>query len=171
MKSLLTGLACCSLILAPMFAQAETVRTTAAKKPAINDVALSEAGTLQGRAVDGQGKPLDGAKVSVRQNSEVVATAVTDADGKFAVAGLGTGIYELQAGQGQGLVRAWDTHIAPPAAKNNVLIVSGATARTQSGLFCDPLDTITLGLAITGTALGAAALADDGGETQVIVSP
>ncbi|WP_339743300.1 carboxypeptidase-like regulatory domain-containing protein [uncultured Rubinisphaera sp.] len=170
MKNLLTGFACLSLVLAPIFStQAEVARTTKTKS-AVSDIALSNGGALNGKAVTGQGQALEGAKVSVRRNNEVVATTVTDAEGKFTVAGLDTGIYELQAGQGKGVVRAWEGSVAPPTSKNNVLIVSGATTRGQSGLFVDPLDTITLGLSITGVALGAAALSDDGGDTY-IVSP
>ncbi|HBN77517.1 MAG TPA: hypothetical protein DD473_17250 [Planctomycetaceae bacterium] len=170
MKNLLTGFACLSLVLAPIFStQAEVARTTKTKS-AVSDIALSNGGALNGKAVTGQGQALNGAKVSVRRNNEVVATTVTDADGKFTVAGLDTGIYELQAGEGKGVVRAWEGSVAPPTSKSNVLIVSGATTtRAQSGLFVDPLDTITLGLSITGVALGAAALSQD--NETIIVSP
>ncbi|MCA8988647.1 MAG: carboxypeptidase regulatory-like domain-containing protein [Planctomycetaceae bacterium] len=170
MKTLMSGSLCLAMILAPVLsASADTVRPVK-QQTAVSDVTLSDAGTLNGKAVDGQGKPLQGTKVSIRKNQEVVATVVTDEEGKFQVSGLDTGIYELQAGQGKGVIRAWNDNVAPPTSKKNILIVSGATARGQSGLFVDPLQTTTLILSVTGVALGAAALSDNG-ETRIIVSP
>jgi len=169
MKKLITGFACLCLALAPAMQVSAHAAESKQNASQINDIALSSHGTLKGQAVDGQGQPLSGAKVNVLQNNKVVATAVTSQEGKFEVAGLSTGIYEVQAGQGKGVLRAWDSQVAPPTAKHNVLIVSGATTRAQAGLFVDPLDTITLGLAITGTALGAVALSED--NETIIVSP
>ncbi|WP_237228989.1 carboxypeptidase-like regulatory domain-containing protein [Rubinisphaera sp. JC750] len=169
MKKLITGFACLCLAFAPAMQAGIQAAESKQNQSQINDVALSSHGTLKGQAVDGQGQPLTGAKVNVLQNKKVVGSAVTTQEGKFEVTGLSTGIYEVQAGQGKGMLRAWDSQVAPPTAKHNVLIVSGATTRAQAGLFIDPLDTITLGLAITGTALGAAALAKD--NETIIVSP
>lgn len=162
MKKLFCLFACLSLVFSPVVQTVAQAQNAAKQVNQINDIALGSAGTLKGRAVDGQGTPLNAAKVTVSRNSQVVATAVTEEDGSFAVTGLTTGVYDLQAGQGRGTLRAWDANAAPPSAKKDVLIVSGATSRAQSGLFVDPTQTITLGLAITGTVLGAVALSESG---------
>lgn len=169
MKNLLAGLTCCAMMLAPALQMSAQSAEPAQKVNQIHDVALGTNGTMRGMAVNGQGQPLSAAKVNVLRNNEVVSTTVTSAEGKFEVAGLSTGIYEVQAGQGRGTVRVWEGAVAPPTAKHNVLVVSGAAARAQAGLMVDPLDTVTLGLAITGTALGAIALSED--NETIIVSP
>ncbi|MCA8983779.1 MAG: carboxypeptidase-like regulatory domain-containing protein [Planctomycetaceae bacterium] len=169
MKKLFTGFACLCLLLAPVMQVNAQAAESARKVSQISDIALNTQGQLKGMAVDGQGSPLEGAKVKVIRNNEVVATTVTSREGKFEVSGLSTGIYEIQAGQGGGSLRVWENAVAPPTAKHNLLIVSGATTRAQAGLFLDPLDTITLGLAITGVALGAAALAEE--NKTIIVTP
>lgn len=162
MKKLFCLFACLSLVFSPVVQTAVQAENTAKQVNQISDIALGSEGTLKGRAVDGQGTPLNAAKVTVSRNSQVVATVVTAEDGSFAVTGLSTGVYDLRAGQGGGTLRAWDATAAPPSAKKDVLIVSGPVSRAQSGLFVDPAQTITLGLALTGTVLGAVALSDSG---------
>lgn len=162
MKTFFTGCLCACLLLAPAMQTSARATEEAAKKVAnIHDFALDAQGLLKGKVVTGEGTPLAGAKVTVTRNLEVVATTVTERDGSFEVAGLSTGVYEIQAGEGRGSVRVWEQRVAPPTAKSNLMIVSGTPTRAQAGLFLDPLNTITLGLAITGVALGAAALAKE----------
>lgn len=171
MKKWITGCACFCMMLAPIVQMNVQATETVKKVAAISDVALSAQGTLKGRAVNGQGEPLNAAEVKVSRNNQVVATAITNEQGHFEVAGLSTGVYEMQAGQGRGSIRVWEGNVAPPTAKENVLIVSGLTSRAQSGLLVDPAQTVTLGLAVTGVVLGAVALSE-GNETKIIyVSP
>jgi len=166
MKILYTGLTCLVLVLAPVLSVQVQAVDQKQKAPLTNDVSLTSAGTLKGKAITGQGEPLASAQVKVLKNNEVVASAITAKDGQFEVAGLSTGIYEVQAGQGKGTVRVWEKQVAPPTARQDILVVSGATARGQMGLFVDPMNTVTLGLAITGVTLGAIALSE-GGETII----
>lgn len=172
MRNFVSVFACLGLILAPAFQTALQANETAKQAAAISNIALGAQGTLKGRAVDGQGKPLSGAKVTVSRDGQVVTTVVTTEEGHFQISGLTTGLYGLQAGQGQGTLRVWEQSIAPPSAKKDVLIVSGAVARAQGGLAVDPAQTVTLGLAVTGVVLGAVALSDDSTTTIIVpVSP
>lgn len=168
MKPFMAGLVCLGLFLTPALHAKAEVKQSGKKVATIPDVTLSTTGTLQGLVVDAQGKSLGGAQVTVLQGDKKMATAVTDRDGKFQVANLTTGIYEIQAGQGRGVVRAWAGKSAPPSAKSRVLLVSGKTTRAQSGLLGQPrvIDYAILGAAITGAVLAGT----NDGDT-IIVSP
>ena len=162
MKTIYASLTCLVLVLAPVLPVHVQALETKQKAAQSNDVALTSAGLLKGKAVNGQGEPLAAAQVKVLRNNEVVATAITAQDGQFEVAGLTTGLYDVQAGQGKGSVRIWEHQVAPPTARQDILMVSGPVARGQMGLFADPMSTLTLGLAITGVTLGAIALSESG---------
>jgi len=166
LKSALAGLACLGMAI-PSNVTAEGAKTNQiASKVQIADVALSN-GVMSGKVVDSQGQQISGSVVKVSLGSKVVASAVTNAEGEFAVGDLKSGLYQVSTGETQSVVRLWDGQVAPPAAKSNVLIVQGSTLRAQCK---DTFDYVILGTAITGVALGGAALAQDDGDT-IIVSP
>lgn len=169
MKLFITGLACLGLFLAPAVQAQAEVKQNKKKSAPIHDVTLNQSGVLQGLVVDAQGKALGGAQVSVLRDNKKVTTIVSDREGNFEVANLSTGIYELKAGQGQGVVRVWADKVAPPSAKSRVLLVNGVTARAQGGLFEQPrvIDYAILGTAITGAVLAG----NIDGDTTIIVSP
>jgi hypothetical protein len=99
---------------------------------AISDVSLGEAGTLYGQVVDGQGVPMAKATVLVRSYGREPVQAVTDAEGRFSVAGLQGGTYEVASGGGSAAFRLWTAAASPPAANRQVLIVAGdSVARGQ----------------------------------------
>lgn len=58
--------------------------------------AQSTGARIEGRVTDGQGGVLPGASVSLVQNTKVVATAVTDAGGRYTLASVARGAYELR---------------------------------------------------------------------------
>ncbi len=96
-------------------------------QPPVADVALADGGTLHGQVLDLQGAGVAGVPVSLRtQNRDVTATT-TAADGRFAVPNLQGGVYQVAAGQGQGIYRLWTAGTAPPSAHN------GAIVYTQNG--------------------------------------
>ena len=169
MKLFITGLACLGLFLAPALQAKAKVKQNKKTAP-VHDVTLNDSGALQGLVVDAQGKSLGGAQVAVLRDNKKVTTVVADREGKFEIANLSTGIYELKAGQGQGVVRVWASKVAPPSAKSRVLLVNGATARAQAGLFEQPrvIDYAILGAAITAAVLAGTS---DGDTTTIIVSP
>jgi len=134
------------------------------------DVALHAGGVLHGNLVDAQGAPMAGRDVSVWQQEEVVAVAKTDGDGRFVIRGLQGGVYRIESERGAGLYRAWAANTAPPAAEQQVLLVSGENV-VRGQYFFDgtmmPGNTvmhiINLGFGITGTTLGVIAVAQNSG--------
>ncbi|MBN1394211.1 MAG: carboxypeptidase regulatory-like domain-containing protein [Pirellulales bacterium] len=86
------------------------------------DVALTDGGVLQGQVVDLQGKGVSGVPVLVKlQNQEIVKTTTAEG-GRFSVKGLRGGVYQLAAGQGQGVFRMWAVNTAPPSAQKNAIV-------------------------------------------------
>lgn len=118
----------CGGILIPMSASAAEPAPRATKPAAprsiVSDVTLTEKGSLAGKVVDGQGRPLDGAKVVVRQGNRDVAKTMTDKTGSFSVPNVKGGVYQIAAGEGTGTYRVWTANAAPPSAKPGALVVS-----------------------------------------------
>ncbi len=104
------------------------------QKSAIVDVALLEGGRLQGQVVDAQGAPIAATPVAVRFEGRDVATATTNAQGYFAVAGLHGGTFEVAAAGSQGVYRLWSPNTAPPSSNAGVLVVAGQEV-TRGQLF------------------------------------
>ncbi len=99
----------------------------------VKDVALQNGGVLRGYVVDAQGKGLEREAVRVAANGTVVATSSTDANGHFAVAGLSTGVYQVQTATTSDTYRVWDANVAPPAAMQGAMLVDNSeTVRGQS---------------------------------------
>lgn len=155
LKAAAVSMACLGFIIpnGQVFA-AGTAKVAKKNVKAPADVALQEGGVLTGLVINQQQKPIDGAVVSIRQGNREVAKTVTNKQGKFKVANLKGGVYEVASANGTGLYRAWAAKTAPPKARNNALVVSGAqVVRGQFG----GLDIITLtvlGASITGAVLG-----------------
>ena len=104
------------------------IRAEEAAKTTISDIALGDGGVARGIVVDGQGRPVDGASVSIKTDAKVVATVVTDDKGEFSVREIRGGVHEVHAPQGAAVFRFWTAKAAPPAAKNRITIVSDAKA-------------------------------------------
>ena len=92
--------------------------------PAVTDVSLSANGSLSGRVVDSQGQALEGAAVVVRQGEKNIAKTVTNKDGAFQVNELRNGVYEVVAANQLQVCRLWNERTAPPAARDQVLLVA-----------------------------------------------
>ena len=104
------------------FAQAPSTPTTP-PTPAVVDIALADGGVLHGQLVDLQNRSVANVPVSVRTQDQEVARAITTNDGHFTVQGLrGNRVYQVAAGQGQGVYRLWTANAAPPSAQNNALV-------------------------------------------------
>lgn len=102
-------------------------RTLAPSPAGISDIALQENGQLKGRVLDTQGAPVLGVPVAVAQQGRVIAVTKTDNAGRFAIAGLKGGVFEVVTTQGGGAYRLWAPRTAPPAAQTNALIINGDT--------------------------------------------
>jgi hypothetical protein len=123
-------------------------------KPAIADVVLNESGDLEGAVVSTEaGKPVDGALVTLSKQGKAVAKTTTNENGKFELASVKSGVYELKAGPTTKAVRVWNVDAAPPAASDEATLVVGATVRGQE--YSDPyyemggVDFFTLGTLVT----------------------
>lgn len=98
------------------------------------DIGLQADGAFAGRVVDHTGTAANHAEVIVRQGSKEVARTTTDAQGRFAVKGLRGGVYEVASGKTVGTYRVWQSEVAPPAAKEQALLILGENgARGQFG--------------------------------------
>jgi len=134
----MVGLACLGLLLPPFLPEAAVAGQEAdiqqgSQVPA-RDVALQDGGTLVGQVVDGQGNPLAGARVTVRQMDREVAVTAADAQGQFAVRGLRGGQYQIVAGGSAAAYRLWAPNTSPPAAQPRAILVAGPTqVRGQYG--------------------------------------
>ena len=105
-----------------------------APMPIVHDVMLHDGGTLYGQVLNGEGIPMVGVPVNVRSGQQQVATVGTDDQGRFQVANLQGGLYQIGAEQGDGLYRLWAPNTAPPVAQPAATLVSGANVfRGQGG--------------------------------------
>jgi len=93
--------------------------------PRVIDVALYDGGLLLGQVVTPEGLPVPNTAVTVVSGDQVLGTATTDAQGRFALRGLKGGVYRLNAANGTGMYRLWAARTAPPGAQDSTLIVSG----------------------------------------------
>jgi hypothetical protein len=107
----------------------------AAALPQIADVALAPGGMLHGQVVDSSGAGLAGITVSIRQQNQVVAQATSDATGRFAVAGMPGGIFQMTTEHTGASYRLWAPTTSPPSARPAALLVHDtAVVRGQSKL-------------------------------------
>jgi hypothetical protein len=124
---------------------------TAPIAPAVSDLALGPQGTLKGQVVDGQGRGLDGASVSIRQDGQEVAKTLTNRDGFFSATNLRGGTYEIVTGQSRSAYRVWTAQMAPPAARDQALIVAQAPLVRGQYMGPNPALLAALALGITAT--------------------
>jgi hypothetical protein len=102
--------------------------------PLAVDVALAKGGTLVGQACDASAVPVAGRTVIVSQQGREVARTYTDSRGRFALANLAGGVYEVRCDGGAALCRLWAPLTAPPAAQPTLLLtVGGELALGQCG--------------------------------------
>jgi Carboxypeptidase regulatory-like domain len=106
-------------------ARAPAAAVPARQAPVVVDVSLANGGVLTGQVVDAQGQPLAGTPVAVRSAQGMVTWGTTDRGGRFQLAGLGGGLYEVSAAQRSGAFRLWANNSSPPSAVKQVMLVAG----------------------------------------------
>lgn len=99
-----------------------------------SDIALHDNDTIHGQVVDAQGAALAKELVTIYRGEEEIAQTQTDSTGKFSVAGMKGGVYQVAAAGHQGVYRLWAPRTAPPAAQQGLMVVSqGNVVRGQQG--------------------------------------
>jgi len=123
--------------------------------PAVVDIAMADGGVLHGQLIDLRGGNPVGVPVSVKaQNKEIVRTT-TVKDGRFTVQGLRGGVYQVAAGQGQGVYRLWTAKAAPPSAqKNAIVFTQGLFGGAPKMLLANPV--VVAGVVATAVAVPVA---------------
>lgn len=109
-------------------------QTLQAAGPVIGDIALQPGGVLNGQVLNEQAVVQGQAKVAVVYKGKPLTVTETDKEGRFVLAGLEPGVYELHLAQGGGVFRVWAPRTAPPAAEQGVLLVQDSrVVRLQNG--------------------------------------
>lgn len=101
---------------------------------ALTDVALDSERTLSGQVISSSGAPIGNSAVWAVQRGEVIATAVTDENGWFTLAGMKGGVYQIETANGASSVRVWTSDSAPPAARASALVVSDEQVARGQGI-------------------------------------
>lgn len=103
-----------------------------------SDYLLGQEGLLRGILADRDGKPVSGLPVFVLHENRVIAVAVSDEKGDFAVQGLKNGQHAVKLGHSQQSVRFWNNATAPPAAQARMaVVVDEEIVRSQSNEYCE----------------------------------
>jgi hypothetical protein len=123
--------------------------------PAVIDVAMADGGVLHGQVVDLRGGNATGVPVSVRSQDKEIAQTTTAKDGRFSVQGLRGGVYQVAAGEGQGVYRVWTAKAAPPSAQKNAIVYTqGVLGGGPKMLLANPL--VIAGIVATAIAVPVA---------------
>lgn len=118
-------------LLVPQFALGATPGQI---RSAVRDIQLQQGGSLQGQLLTMTGQGKAHAKMALVDRKGDVRRVETDAAGKFRLAGLRGGAYQLIVADGSVPVRVWAEGTAPPHAQNELLVLdSNMTARGQEG--------------------------------------
>jgi hypothetical protein len=122
----------------------------------VRDVALTAEGAFQGQFIGQDGLPVSAAAVVVRSEGEAVAESMTDVEGRFEIAGLQPGVYDVSVGSTTETIRVWSNEAAPPTAATGALMAQDVV-RAQYGA-----DYGTMGVVfgIIGIGLATAALVE-----------
>jgi hypothetical protein len=114
-------------VLLPQAAQAAATQLARASSSAVRDVALRDGGRLTGQVLDAAGAPVADTAVAVVDRGQVLASARTTADGRFAITGVQAGVCEVATTNGVTVCRLWAPRTAPPAAQQDALVIHGNT--------------------------------------------
>lgn len=116
----------------------------ASVSPRICDVALGPQGRLAGTVSDQNGNPWVGTVTVTGHGSGHSRQVRSSAAGQFAVEGISAGVYRVATDEVAVVCRCWDAGTAPPAATQEVFLVSGETVHRGQRplaemLFCPPV--------------------------------
>lgn len=120
-------------------------RSTATHSAPLIDVALAQGGELVGVILGSDGSPVSDTLVQVLYRRSIIATVKTDAQGRWRIQGLRSGVHVVRTSQSQQTCRFWTAEAAPPLAKRGIILAgSNAVIRGQCGCSeCCPSDCTT----------------------------
>lgn len=102
-----------------------------------SDYLLGQQSILAGSVLNQSGLPVAGLPVQVLHKGQVIATALSDDKGEFAVQGLRNGQHTVKVGASQQSVRFWMSKAAPPTAVSRLaIVVDEEVVRGQCGEGC-----------------------------------
>lgn len=90
----------------------------------VSDVELMPGGVIAGQVVDAALQPLAGQAIVVQQSDQEPINTRSDENGQFRLAGLSAGLCRIQYGESMVACRCWSPRTAPPAATNQLLLVT-----------------------------------------------
>jgi hypothetical protein len=109
----------------------------AAEKIVVGDVSLDNDGVLAGQVVDAQGIALKGVPVRVVYQGTQIAAVQSDAEGRFAIAGLREGVHQVETPVSSKIYRIWTGHTSPKSASQGVLLVNDGTVERGNDCGCN----------------------------------
>ncbi len=112
-----------------LYGQLPPAQITTSSQPM--DVGLGDGHVLRGHVVDNAGNAADHVNVLLFTGGELVASGQSDARGRFAIANLRGGVYQLAAGDQVSFIRCWAPNTSPPTAKQSVLLQVEDVQRAQ----------------------------------------
>jgi hypothetical protein len=121
----LGGLVCLTWLLPTQIMAADTQASPVVVMPVIRDIALGPNGSLSGQLVDAQGHARPNQPVLVQRQGGEPHKTQTDESGRFVMTGLTGGTYQVATLDSAALCRCWTEKVAPPAARKDVLLVTG----------------------------------------------
>jgi hypothetical protein len=168
-KSWWIAAAACVPMVMPVGVLAEETRAPAAaeapKEAAprvkMKDVALTKAGTFNGRIIDDKGVAIDGVVVRLqKRGAEEFVETTTDEKGRFKFASLKGGVYDVRTPQAVQAYRMWPADAAPEQAMKVAVVTSNASVvRGQLG-FLDPANATAILLGAAAVTLSAITLSE-----------
>lgn len=90
----------------------------------VTDISLGPGGRLVGRLASEDGTAQANAPLALLSRGQIVARSQADPQGRFAVDGLGGGLYEIAAPGSRCAVRLWAPGTAPPSAKPDITLTA-----------------------------------------------
>jgi hypothetical protein len=131
-KALIVAVGAAGMIAPRAMAAEPQVSSIQSTRPV--DVALTHNKLLHGQVVTAENAPQAGMPVNVISRGEIVAQTTTDARGAFQAPVSRGGVYVVEAGGSERVVRTWTEETAPPSASDGVLVVTDESAvRGQGG--------------------------------------
>jgi hypothetical protein len=133
----------------------------------VRDVSLQAGGVLRGQVMNKQGKPCTGVAlevIKISATNEKPLACQTDGQGRFELAGLSAGVYQVATAEGGTLCRLWAPTSAPPSAVPAALVVQGeGPVRGSLGALgsIGPLGWTLIGLGVAAAIAIPLVLAND----------